>query len=635
MYLSNLIIENYRTFGSKENNNHLEIDFQEGLNLLVGENDSGKSAIIDAIRHVLWTTSDEYHRITEEDFHIVGDQRKTNLQISCTFTDLTKEEAARYLEWLSLVDGEKCLIVNLEATLNRDVKNYRRRISVNYRSGKNGQGKAIEGDIREFLKTTYLKPLRDAESEMSSGRRSRLSQILEAHPDSKEQQNDNFDDENPNDFEPETLVDIMRQAEYLIKNNDYIEDSESKINQDYLNEFSIGDDTISGELGISKKASLREILEKFELWIRPEDDKEIRTKRGLGINNILFMATELLLLSSESDFGMPLLLIEEPEAHLHPPMQVRLMDFLEEKAGLTDQSLQIITSTHSPNISSKVNPQNLIMVGDGNAYSLKNDQTKLSEEDYQFLKRFLDVTKANLFFAKGVVIVEGDAENLLIPTLAKLIGCSFSKNGISIVNVGHTGLFRYSRIFQQCEEDKEMPIRVACIADIDIPSDFFSEGNNDADKHYKKTERDYSDEDRSEKKESLQENDGKPVYTFVAENWTLEYDLIKSGLGLEMLTAINLANDLNYEDSDLADEKEKIISNSKDEYDALISQQEDEADLIYNKFFEHNLSKTVVAQELSHYLEEEYDRSLEDDLPEYIVDAIKYVTRNKEFEDLA
>ena len=63
-------------FGTEEDNKHLHLHLQPGLNVLVGENDSGKSAIIDAIQYALWTTSYEYQRLTADDFHVSGSERK-------------------------------------------------------------------------------------------------------------------------------------------------------------------------------------------------------------------------------------------------------------------------------------------------------------------------------------------------------------------------------------------------------------------------------------------------------------------------------------------------------------------------------------------------------------------------------
>ena len=132
MYLSQITIENFRIFGPKEANRHADIALSPGLNILVGENDSGKTTVIDAIRIVLQTSSHEYHRLSEHDFHIPNrepagdpaamadiseeektlyasddpdDRRARHFTIRCTFSEIDTDQAARYLEWLS-VDPE-------------------------------------------------------------------------------------------------------------------------------------------------------------------------------------------------------------------------------------------------------------------------------------------------------------------------------------------------------------------------------------------------------------------------------------------------------------------------------------------------------------------------------------------------
>src|SRR5699024_10453611 len=125
-------------------------------------------------------------------------------------------------------------------------------------------------------------------------------------------------------------------------------------------------------------------------------------------NNLLFMACELLLLGREPQ-GLPLLMIEEPEAHLHPQRQLRLMEFLGDATQTegSERPVQVILSTHSPNLASKIPLRNLVLLEGHRAFSFAEGETRLDTGDYRFLERFLDVTKANLFFAHGVLIVEG------------------------------------------------------------------------------------------------------------------------------------------------------------------------------------------------------------------------------------
>ena len=216
------------------------------------------------------------------------------------------------------------------------------------------------------------------------------------------------------------------------------------------------------------------MLEKLELELR-EGDNAATANRGLGSNNLLFMACELLLLGSEAE-GFPLLLVEEPEAHLHPQRQLRLMQFLQQKAKearADGQKIQIIVTTHSPNLASAIQLDNLVLLSSGKAFPLCAGRTELDPSDYGFLSRFLDVTKANLFFARGLMIVEGDAENILLPTLARILQRDFTGNGVSIVNVGGIGLRRFARIYQRKDPatDGVIPVPVACVTDLDVMPD--------------------------------------------------------------------------------------------------------------------------------------------------------------------
>lgn len=641
MHLSEVYVENFRVFGSSKDDQHLCLSLRPGLNVIVGENDSGKSAIIDAIRYVLWTTSLEYHRLTEDDFHVMGSEHAEDLTLRCRFSDLSRQEQARFLEWLSIEDGDQCLYITLKAAWVGDEsagRERRRRIAVRVRSGKTGEGLPVEGEMREFLRTTYLRPLRDAEAELSAGRGSRLSQILQSHPNFGTQEVDNFDENDPV-FEPSTLAEILHRADYEIQCNDFIVGARNDLNDRYLREFSVGDDVLEGEIGVARRTELRYILEKLELWLRSRPGIDIRTRRGLGVNNVLFMATELLLLAGEDHEALPLLLIEEPEAHLHPQLQLRLMEFLQVRSREeTARAVQVIVTTHSPNLASVVNLERITLMHQGRAYSLAQECTCLAPLDYRFLERFLDVTKANLFFAKGVVIVEGDAENILLPALAKCVGHPFSEHGISIVNVGSRALFRYSRIFQR-KDGKDIPIRVACIADRDVvPDEADYEGN-------RRRESEYSNNEIEELEDSLRAEDTDNVQTFVSGKWTLEYDLAYFGFKRRLDYAVHLAIQLarkskNKQKSSnpgcLTDEE--IAEIRREAWQTLKEWKVDGLDKreiaarIYEPLAKNYASKAETAQFLAEFLEN-LDISpvkMRTRLPSYLVAAIDHVTKNVE-----
>jgi putative ATP-dependent endonuclease of OLD family len=640
MHLAQLTIENFRIFGSRADKKHLELCISKGLTVLVGENDSGKTAVVDALRLVLGTTSQDFLRINEDDFHKAGGNTAQEFTIYCRFENLTEDEAARFLEWLSFEDKQPAL----ELTLRAFRVSRRNRsgveipvVEVTNRSGPDGQGKSLDGDVRSFLRLTYLKPLRDAESEMRAGKGSRLSQLLLHHP---KLAGENEPSELPAaeagkaPKPPSTLRGIMATAETWIKESPAIIEAKKQLNQDYLSNLSVGSEKLSGEITIGQSADLKGILEKLELWLAPDGGVIDRTKHGLGFNNLLFMAAELLLLSESAETGLPLLLIEEPEAHLHPQLQLRLMEFLEEKTK-AQAPVQIVVSTHSPNLSSKADIQNLILVARGRAFPLASAHTRLTPGDYLFLRRFLDTTKANLFFARGVMLVEGDAENILLPTLAKLVGRSFTEYGVSIVNVGSRGLFRYARIFQRSDAS-EPPVKVACISDRDIPPD---EAKNYVPKTKRQLEENlpkYESEMQAAGKvdghmKSLKQYDGGVVRTFVSECWTLEHDLAVSGLGLQLYQAVTFAKKLKNTDRAFTDiERDGIFQAAGDEF-TQISQGASTAAIaarVYQPLFEEDASKAVTAQVLAELLEAQKltAEALRAKLPPYLIAGIGYVT---------
>ena len=101
MYLQNLKLWNFRKFGTDGtfsiNNPNLNLDFTKGLNVLIGENDSGKTAVIDAIKLSLKTHASEWIKPERDDFFEASEK----FRIELLFKDLSLEEAKNFTEWLS------------------------------------------------------------------------------------------------------------------------------------------------------------------------------------------------------------------------------------------------------------------------------------------------------------------------------------------------------------------------------------------------------------------------------------------------------------------------------------------------------------------------------------------------------
>jgi len=611
VYLKRIKIWNFRCYGSKSNNEPgIEIDFDPKLNLLIGPNDSGKTAIIDAIRYVLGTQTYDAIRFEDEDFHEENNQRATELKIECIFSGFNETEAGQFLEWIN-IDKEDIKKSELRVWLTAQRKN--NRIVTNLRAGCDDEGQYLEGEARDLLRVTYLKPLRDAETELTPGYRSRLAQILKSHP---------------------LLHEKINEKHPLVKYFDY---SNKKVKEyfdnDKLNENREIGITANEQGGKEIKAKFKEqtkdflelndnrepffeitpaelnaILRKLELSIE-------KNKSGLGTLNQLFMAAEMIHLKRENYAGLRLGLIEELEAHLHPHAQLRVL-----KSLINDNTddIQYILTTHSTLLGSSIPLKYLKLCANSNVYSLDKDNTQLSESDYKFLERFLDATKANLFFAKGVIFVEGDAENIIVPVIAEIIGKPLYKYGVSVVNVGHKGFFRYVNIFRR-KDGTTLPIKVAIITDLDVK---VNENGNPSQNNTYTTRRDIEN-----KYDSADGN----IKVFTSPLKTLEFDIACGNLYWYMHKAIQIAKKCQ-SDWINEDDIQKILSKNDDVL--LMNDINERAYKIFEPLHKNHASKSITAQWFSALLMGNIDdakKLIDKDINDnkgikYIIDAINHVT---------
>lgn len=636
MYLKHIRARNYRAFGDGKSAPVLDLEFNPGLNILLGENDAGKTGIIDAIRQILLTTSYEPIRLFEQDFHIEGKTRSQTLSIEASLCGLSTTQEASVLEWLTLeTDGSCSLILHLEARYIPPQAKKRARVETIVRTGVNGSGPEAGYAVRELVRATYLKPLRDAEGELRSGRQSRLSQILGAHNHIEGQDVNDFNKTSPNNI-PERLVGLMAFTQHHLGEHEVIKSVEKDINDNYLSQFAFYGDVLQSRIRIAPDLTLTPILEKFELSLLPGThiDPEARCVRGLGYSNALFMATELVLLRDGEELA--LLLVEEPEAHLHPQLQERVMDLLKEHSNEAQEQkrVQVILTTHSPSLVSTARIEDMTLVHKAHAFPLAAGKTKLKRTDYSFLRRFIDATKANLFFARAVMMVEGPAEAIMIPAIAEMCGRSFSQHGVSIVNVGNTGLFHYARILQREGSGPDIPIPVVCLTDRDIVPDV---ANNYVTRPAKgkRFDSDYSAAEMAQVVQNKKDRaEGGKTIVCVSDRWTLEYDLALYGCTKLMHLAISLAVKAKSRDERLEEVDEIATLAAAEmnwaELEKAAHSPEALAAIIYKPLYEKDASKAIAAQYASQLVYTGAYGTGEDlfnKLPPYLQAAFSHLTR--------
>lgn len=635
MYLSSLQIKNYRCYDDGE---HI-ISFNPGLTILVGENDSGKSAIMDAIKTVLGTTDLSWNRIEIDDFY--NEDITREIQMICKFSELTADEQAAFLECLTYEekDGKKipCLYIHWKCKYLTTFKPPRPISS--FATGKDGTGGAPTAEARELLRTTYLRALRDAYSDMQSGRHSRLSQIMQ-HVSAVDQGDDIYQE--GMDLHKLSIVGIANLSNDLLAAHPALATVNRDMTKILSEQMLLKKDLIKTRLevaGINANDIQKEmaLLEKLDLAV-DKDASAMQGKVGLGTSNIMSMACELLLhKEAEGEHKSSFLLIEEPEAHIHAQRQLKLIQSLENEAEKNNR--QIIITTHSPLLASVVKLENIVIVKSGNVYPLSEEYTKLEKDDYCFLEEYLDATKANLFFARSVIIVEGPGEALLLPTLAALLECSFTDYGTSLVDVRSTGLRRYARIFQR-KDGKELEVKVACVTDRDIMPDcapgicINKEYTKDKstwpalDDRMWRAEADYEEGEAEEQVEEIKKKaDGQQVKTFVAGQWTLEYDLAYAGVEFEDMLEILVDSliKVSYVERNRKTQKTNLLAKLEP-----LKTKEEKAATFYSFFTSKKASKADFAQVLACELEKKFvgkPEELKERLPKYIVDAIEYVAK--------
>ncbi len=508
MYISKVIIKNFRGF----NKEGVEFKFKQGINIILGENNIGKSSLIDALR--LSLVAGQYKKgiyISIDDFNIdTMGKRADTINIDIYFEGLSQDQGTAFYLLTNGLDTTKAEL-HLQYNIYKDTKgNERVKDSVTGGPSNN----SIDHNIFDNISTIFMPALRNVESDLKPSRNSQLASLMFSHASSAEDKeritkafiaandsvkqdqtiqelqksiNDNLHIIEKEELQQQISIDLIPptfetiagalDAWYIVKHR-YIEIEKTDF-QKLADSLSVNYDQYEKaikETSSSKVIIDLEILEKLQeasglfvelKKIQRTSNRSLR-QNGLGYNNLLSMATTLSDMQKKpNDDELSVFLIEEPEAHLHPQLLELLFNFF--KQTDKEEKIQIFLTSHSPSLIAKADIEslNILYRVDDEIQYASIGELPLEITDKEDLKRYLDVTKSQLLFAKRVVFVEGISEAMLMSEFANLLGKPFDKYSVETVNISGVAFGPFAKIFSPNVYGNHLKYKCAIISDDD------------------------------------------------------------------------------------------------------------------------------------------------------------------------
>jgi len=445
MHICNVYIRNFRNFLD------CEIPLNKGLSVIIGENNIGKTNFLAALSLILSPdASNRTRQLERDDFclDIPQSDEPPEISISCTLTDFqTDSEKSTVATWFMQHPQEARItyVFRCKAKAKEIYKQGAPYPIDDYEwviyGGETESRERFEHEQLQKISLELLEALRDAERDLEPSARGNVSRLI-----------NNFQS---SERDRENITTAVQELNDDLSKTTQIEGAQSAINT-RLKEI-IGE-TSAQEARLSPVgANYDELIRNVRVEIRSTGEEYRRVNwNGLGYNNLLFVSVllaEYLEKQQKHKVVLPVMAIEEPEAHLHPHLQKVLNRNFEQ----TVRGAQVIATTHSTHITSSVTLDALVVLNREEKSSLQairvGDLFKNGKEDERHqkdLERYLDATKSTLFFAKSVLLVEGIAEALLIPVLAQKCArekFNLDEDGISVVAVHGLAFRPFLKLF--------------------------------------------------------------------------------------------------------------------------------------------------------------------------------------------
>lgn len=490
MYINSIKIKNYRNY------ENFYMKFKEGLNVIIGANNAGKTNLLHAI-NLLKDLNIEIDDFNKNDIlkKYMNDYKKEAPIIEIEYEifhqisedDENDESIIKLLPFLGLDrineirteqgnKNEYLIIANIKiryelnkkylkdyCNLVNDIDKFDDYISCLELMQKHYEWNVYNGiddsnidkkSISEIFKIDFIEAERNTD---------------DVYYETKNEINNYIKEEKNMKKVKELAKKISGEMEGTV--NEILEEIYKVVNEDEKNEIGLKDGNVSIKQGINHKP---DISSGYKIDVEDTKFKYIvpLTHNGVGYNNLIniYMLLKLPKLRLGRDFRI--LCLEEPEAHLHPAMQYKLFKYIKKINDENKLNQQIFVTTHSPNITSVSGIENMYIIDYDRSFnevvnmSLSN-QLKDKEDSKKHIMKFLDVTKSDMLFAKKVIFVEGLAEKLILPKFLENEGYPYENEHISIIDIGG----KHFKYFIDIYADSNINKKILCITDKDFKID--------------------------------------------------------------------------------------------------------------------------------------------------------------------